>query len=124
MQAVEVSIVDSNSERRIECLLYDIGSAIPKKKFASAKTLLEISKHNPATLYQYLSDFRNMLNSENKILKWTAIDVIANISVAVPKKLTPKLFQKLLLLLSDNESMITSGHVINNLGKMRKPSLL
>ena len=85
--------VDSNSGKSIENLLNGIGSAIPKAKFASAKTPLEISKHNPAALYEYLSDFRKMLNSENKILKWTAIDVIANISVADPKNLLQSCFR-------------------------------
>ena len=41
------------------------------------------------------------------------------------EELTTSLFHKLLLFLSDNESMITAGHVIDNLGKIAntKPSL-
>ena len=125
MQAVESPRVDSNFGRSIENLLSGIGSTIPKAKFGSAKTLLEISNHNTAVLYEYLSGFERLLNSDNNILKWIAIDVISNIIVANPRKLTPKLFQKLLLLISDKESMITAGHVIDNLGKVAKakPSL-
>jgi len=101
-----------------------ISSANPRIKFKSAKILRIISEKNPKMLYSKMDFFVNLLESENNILKWTAIDVIANLSSVDSKNEFDKIFKKFYDLLSD-ESMITAGHVIDNSAKIvrAKPHL-
>jgi len=96
-----------------------ISSANPRIKFKSAKILRIISEKNPKMLYSKMDFFVNLLESENNILKWTAIDVIANLSSADSKNEFDKIFENFYDLLSD-ESMITAGHVIDNSGKIAR----
>jgi len=51
-------------------------------KYPCTKLAIVISKENPAGLYQHFDLFLKLLGGENKILKWTAIQVIGNLSRA------------------------------------------
>lgn len=96
-----------------------ISSANPRIKFKSAKILRVISEKNPKMLYSKMDFFINLLDSENNILKWIAIDVIGNLSSVDSKNKFDKIFKKFYDILSD-ESMITAGHVIDNSGKIAR----
>lgn len=96
-----------------------ISSANPRIKFKSAKILRILSEKNPKMLYSKMDFFINLLNSENNILKWEAIDVIGNLSSVDSKNMFDKIFGNFYDLLSD-ESMITAGHVIDNSGKIAR----
>jgi hypothetical protein len=124
MQTLKFPESNLTESQSIKNLLLSLDSTDSEIKFASAKMLMDISKRNPKALFDQMKYFVILLDCENKILKWTAIDVIANICVADPKKFSPAVFQKFLQLLSDDESMITAGHVIDNLGRIAavKPS--
>jgi len=101
-----------------------ISSSNPKLKFKSAKILTFISKKDPQTLYPKIDFFINLLDSENNILKWNAIDIIANlVSVDVDKRFD-KIFGKFYGLLQEG-SLITAAHVVDNSGKIAvaKPNL-
>ena len=56
--------------------LADLSSNDPKIKYGCAKNLLVAAKENPAEIYPHLDFFVKLLDSENRILKWTAIDII------------------------------------------------
>ena len=96
-----------------------ISSANPRIKFKSAKILRIISEKNPKMLYSKMGSFVSLLESENNILKWIAIDVIGSLSSVDSKNEFDEIFEKFYDLLSD-ESMITSGHVIDNSGKIAR----
>jgi len=96
-----------------------ISSANPRIKFKSAKILRIISEKNPKILYSKMDFFVNLLESENNILKWTAIDIIGNLSSVDSKNEFDEIFEKFYDLLSD-ESMITAGHVIDNSAKIAR----
>ncbi len=49
-------------------------------KYASIKKAIAISKEDPSKLYPDFDFFIELLNSENQIIKWTAIQVIGNLS--------------------------------------------
>jgi hypothetical protein len=56
--------------------LKDLSSRDPKIKYGCAKKLVATAAKTPAKLYPYMDFFVDLLDSENQILKWTAIDII------------------------------------------------
>ena len=100
-------------------ILNGISSENPRIKFKSAKTLRVISEKNPERLYSKMDFFIDFLDSENKILKWNAIDVIGNLTSIDSKNKFDKIFKKYYSFLSA-ESMISVGHVVDNSGKIAK----
>lgn len=100
-------------------ILNGISSENPRVKFKSAKTLRVISEKNPEMLYTEMDFFSHLLNTENNIIKWIAIDVIGNLTSIDSENKFDKIFTKYYDLLSD-KSMITMSHVIDNSGKIAK----
>ncbi len=76
-----------------------------------------ISGKDPQKLYSEFDFFVNFLDSENNIIKWNALEVIADLTTVDSQERFDKIFRKYYDLLSD-ESMITAGHVIDNSGKI------
>lgn len=105
-------------------LLNGVSSANPRIKFGSAKVLRIISERNPKTLYPSMEFFVNLLDSENNILKWNAIDIIANLTAVDSRNKFNKLFKKFYGYLNSG-SLITAAHVVDNSGKiaLTKPEL-
>ncbi len=62
--------------------LNDFFSKTAMIKYASTKKAIAISKEDPSELYPDFDFFVELLNSENQIIKWTAIQVIGNLSNA------------------------------------------
>ncbi len=96
-----------------------ISSENSRIKFKSAKILRVISEKNPEILYPKMDFFINLLDSENKILKWNAMDVIGNLTSIDSKNKFDKIFKKYYSFLSA-DSMITVAHVVDNSGKIAK----
>ncbi|MEW5816264.1 MAG: hypothetical protein AB1798_12815 [Spirochaetota bacterium] len=57
----------------------DLYSDDPKIKYGSAKGFINLAEESPAEIYPYLDNFIGLLKHENKILRWTAIDVIGSV---------------------------------------------
>jgi len=91
----------------------------PKHKYACAKEAITISKTNPKLLYSDFDFFLQFLEGENKILKWTAIQIIGNISKVDNKKKVDKLIPKFITLLS-GQSLITAANTIGALAEIAK----
>lgn len=89
----------------------DLLSEDSKVKYKCAKNLLAIAKNRPDELYPHVEYFIKLLDSENKILKWTAIDIIGALSNVDKDKKTDKLTVKLIRLLNTG-NMITANHAI------------
>jgi len=88
-------------------------------RFKSAKIIRAISEKNPEILYSKMDFFIDLLDSENRILKWIAIDVIGNLTSIDSKNKFDKIFKKYYsFLLAD--SMITVAHTIDNSAKIAK----
>jgi len=105
-------------------LFTGISSTNPKIKFGCAKVLRTISEKNPQMLYSKMDFFANLLDSENNILKWIAIDIIANLTIVDSNNEFNRLFKKFCGFLYEG-SLITAGHVVDNSGKiaLSKPEL-
>jgi len=108
----------------LEALLHGISSSNPRIKFRSAKILRTVSERNPRMLYSDWKFFAELLDSENKILKWNAMDIIANLTQVDSNGKFNVLFKKFYGYLYEG-SLITAGHVVGNSGTiaLAKPEL-
>jgi hypothetical protein len=75
--------------------LKDLSSADPKIKYCCAKNLIAIAKENPARLYPNIDTFVKLLDSENNVLKWTAIIIIGNMARVDKEKKVDRLTGRL-----------------------------
>ncbi len=91
--------------------LNDFFSKTAMIKYASTKKAIAISKEDPSELYPDFDFFIELLNSENQIIKWTAIQVIGNLSKVDKKKKIDKLLPKLIGFLNCGK-MITANNTI------------
>lgn len=96
-----------------------ITSKNPRVRFNSIKILRIVSEKDPQKLYPKIDFFVDLLDSENNIFKWNAIDVIANLTSVDSKKRFDVIFKRFYDLLLD-ESMVTAGHVIDSSGKIAR----
>lgn len=105
-------------------LFTGISSAKARIKFGSAKVLRIISGRNPEMLYSRMKFFVDLLDSENNILKWNAMDTIANLTTIDSHNEFNRLFEKFYGCLYEG-SLITASHVVDNSGKiaLSKPEL-
>jgi hypothetical protein len=101
-----------------------MSSSDPKLRFKSAKVLNLMSQKDPGKLYPKIDFFINLLDSNNSILKWNAIDVVANLASADVHGRFEEIFGKFYGLLQEG-SLITAGHVVANSWKIveAKPHL-
>ena len=88
-------------------------------KYGCAKTLLLVALKDPAVLYPYIDFFARLLEHDNKILKWTAIDVIGCLAKIDKGRNIDRLTQKLYELLACG-NLITANHAIGALAKVAK----
>jgi hypothetical protein len=108
----------------LEELLNGVSAEDAKVRFGSAKALRVISEKNPQLLYPRMSFFADLLDSENNILKWIAIDIIGNLTAADTDDEFNRLFEKFYGYLHEG-SLITAGHVVDSSGSiaLSKPDL-
>ncbi len=92
----------------------DLLSENPRIKYNCAKNLLALAQNNPAKLYPRFDFFVKLLDSDNKILQWIAIDIIGKLSKVDKAKKIDKLLKKLFGLLNTG-TMITAAHAITAL---------
>ena len=86
-------------------------------KYGCAKTLLIIASKDPAVLYPYIDFFAQLLEHDNRILKWTAIDIIGCLAQIDKGQDIDRLTQKLYELLACG-NLITANHAISALAKV------
>lgn len=100
-------------------LLEGIYSEKAAIKFKSAKILRIISEERPELLYPKWDFFEKLLDSENNIIKWNAMDVIANLTRVDSRNRFDKIFRKFYGMLYEG-SLITAAHVVGNSWKIAK----
>ncbi len=97
--------------------LNDLLSDDPKVKYGSAKKAISISKENPDELYPSFDFFVKLLDSENQIIKWSAIQIIGYLSRVDKKKKVDKLLPRLIKFLNGGK-MITANNTILSLSEI------
>ncbi len=101
----------------IRDLIYGISSTEAAVKFKCAKVLRELSKVKPELLYPYFDFFNKLLDNPNNIIKWNAMDIIANLTEIDTERKFEEIFDKYYSFLNEG-SLITAGHVVDNSGKI------
>ncbi|UCG70949.1 MAG: hypothetical protein JSV09_08125, partial [Thermoplasmata archaeon] len=101
-----------------------ISSSNSKIKFGCAKILRTVSAEKPEEIYSQIDFFIELLDTPNNIIKWNAIDIVANLARVDTKNRIEDIFDKYIGMLSD-ESMVAAAHIIDNSGKIAcaKPQL-
>ncbi len=97
--------------------LNDFSSTNTRVRYACAKQAIAISKDNPSDLYPDFDFFVKLLDSPNNIFKWTAIQVIGNLSKVDKKKKVDKLLPRLIDFLNCGK-MITANNTILSLSEI------
>lgn len=97
------------------------GVTSPNKRIknGTAKILRTISEDYPERLYPKFDFFVKHMNGNDTILKWLAMDTIANLAPIDKKNRIDKILSTYYRLLSD-ESMVTAAHAVESLGKIAK----
>jgi hypothetical protein len=91
--------------------LNDFFAKTAKVKYTSTKKAIAISKEDPGELYPDFDFFVELLDSENQIIKWIAIQIIGNLSKVDKKKKIDKLLPRLIRFLNCGK-MITANNTI------------
>jgi putative endonuclease len=98
------------SERETRLKLEALSSLDPAVKYGAAKALMTAAREDPEALRPHTDYFVGLLESDNSILKWTAIDIlgcVAGVSGARIDFPVKKLFAML-----DSGRLITANHAI------------
>lgn len=101
----------------LDTIMEGVSSSTSRVKFRCAKILKMVSLSQPELLLPHWDFFINLLNSENSIILWNALDIIANLT-SVDKEhkfdeVYPRYYQFL-----EAESMVTAAHVVDNSAKI------
>ena len=91
----------------------------PKVKYGFAKGLLKTGAENPLALYHNYEDWDKLMHGDNKILRWTAIDIIGYLSAVDNGNNTEERIDDLLHFLHGGH-LVTCNHAIFALGLIAK----
>jgi hypothetical protein len=93
-------------------------------RYGCAKVLMDLSEEHPGKLYPSMDFFINLLDSKYRILTWTAMAIIANLTKVDTNKKFDAVFDKYFGFLND-EYMVTVANVVGYSGKiaLAKPHL-
>lgn len=105
-------------------VLEGLSSDKPNIKYGCAKILNIISEKEPEILYPKIDFFINLLDNHNKILKWNAILIIANLTAVDTKNKFEEIFDKYFAPIS-GPVMITAANIVKGASKiaLTKPNL-
>lgn len=105
-------------------VLKGISSPIAHVRYPCAKALTTLSNDKPEWLISHFDFFVDLLNSEKRILKWNAINTLANLSNVDVEDQVDAIFYQLFGLMNA-DYMVTVANVIGAAGKigMAKPQL-
>jgi len=96
-----------------------LNSVKPEIKYSCAKVLRSISEKHPEKLYPRFDFFVNLLDNNNKILNWVAIDIIGNLTKMDVDNKFDSISEEFFNFLTD-QSMIMAVHTIDSFGKIAK----
>ena len=94
-------------------------------RYGCSKVLMDLSEEHPERLYPNFDFFVNLLDSKYRILTWTALAIIANLTRVDADNKFDAVFDRYYSFL-DDEYMVTVANVVGNSGKiaLAKPYLI
>jgi hypothetical protein len=94
----------------------ELSSKDPKVKYSASKALLATARSDPSSLYAQADYFVGLLDGDNDILKWTAIDIMGCLARVDTDKRVSALTDRLSSFLSAGK-LITANHAISALSE-------
>jgi hypothetical protein len=91
--------------------LAELSSDNPRTKYRRAKSLVTVARKEPRRLSPHLGFFVKLLDSENNVLKWAAIDVIGSLASVVMKNRVDQFIEVLVDFLRGGK-LIAANHAI------------
>jgi hypothetical protein len=94
-------------------------------RYGCSKVLMDLSEEHPEKLYPHFDFFVNLLDSKYRILTWSALAIIANLTQVDADKKFDLVFDRYYSFL-DDDYMVTVANVVGNSGKiaLAKPYLI
>jgi len=109
LQQVAGMVIES--PELLKYLISGINETDPRIKYGCNNTLLILSKSKPEIIYPHFDVFKNYLKSENKFIKWSAILIIANLTMCDDKKMFDEIFNSYFSEIK-GPVMITAANII------------
>jgi hypothetical protein len=109
----------------IPLLIEGVGHPKAAVRYGCSKVLMDLSEERSELLYSSFGFFVNLLDSKHRILKWTALAILANLARVDADNKFDAVFGKYYSFL-DDEYMVTVANVVGNSGKiaLAKPYLI
>jgi hypothetical protein len=85
-----------------------------KLKYETVKEYANTAKENPKKIYPEIKKFIGLLDNQNNILKWTAMDIIGYCAEVDIDKKIDKIINKIIKQLNCGK-MVTAAHAISSL---------
>jgi hypothetical protein len=109
----EIAQVIVEEPQILDMILKSINCETARVKFRCAKIIKIISTKKPEILMEHWNFFTNLLESENKIILWNALDIIANLTAVDHEHKFDDVYIQYYKFLED-DSMVTAAHVVEN----------
>ena len=97
----------------IPLLLEGVSHPRPSVKYSCSRVLIHLSKEHPDQLYSHFDFFIGLLDSKYRILTWTALAILANLTRVDVDNRFDTIFDKYYSFLED-EYMVTVANVVVN----------
>ena len=109
----------------VPLLLEGVGHPKAGVRYGCSKVLMDLSEEYPEKLYPHFDFFVELLDSKYRILTWTALAIIANLTRVDSNKKFDAVFGKYYGFL-DDDYMVTVANVVGNSEKIvqAKPYLI
>lgn len=101
----------------VPLLLEGVGHKRANVRYGCSNVLLELSEEQPQVLYPDFDFFVKLLDSEHRILIWTAFGILANLAKVDDDKKFDAVFDKYYSFL-DAEHMVTVANLVGASGKI------
>jgi hypothetical protein len=95
----------------------DLFSTDPRVKYSCAKRFVLEAKDNPSKVSPFLDRFIGLLECDNNVIKWTAIDVIGAVLAFDPERSGDGVIERLIGFLACGR-LITANHAIDALARI------
>ena len=102
-----------------------LASTDAKTKYDCAKRLMLLARKKPSELYPHIDEFSRLLDHENRLIRWMAIDILGEVASVDRRGKVDKVLSRLIACLNQGE-MITANHAISSLARIAssKPALV
>jgi hypothetical protein len=93
-------------------------SSVKRVKNGAAKTLKILSEVRPDLLVSRLQDFIQLMDAEDTIVRWIAMDVVGNLAELDRQNVLNMRTLRVFLARISDPALVTAAHAVDNLGKI------